>query len=145
MTLWKVPTVSRAGERMIVVIGNIVPNGFVDVDDVEATPSKDTVERERQPGAHGDQRLGAVRIEGERAADVDEIKDALGQIVSVDRPRCDREPRSEDGDLVAAAGEFGGLAVHVLGDAAQLGVAVVADDRDPHLGNDAMAADLTVA
>ena len=46
----------------------------------------------------------------------------------------DGQPRRDQRDVVAAAGELRRLAVDVLGDPAELRVVVVADDRDAHAG-----------
>ncbi len=75
----------------------------------------------------------AVHVERIRTTDLDDVEGARGKVVAVHRPRRHREPRCDDRDLVATARELCRLAVDVLGDPAELGVVVVADDSDPHV------------
>ena len=75
---------------------------------------------------------------------MDEVEVACRQVVTVDRARRDREPGCQNGDVVAASGELGRLALDVLCDAAKLRVVVVADDPDPHVEDDRMAGHMTV-
>jgi hypothetical protein len=117
----------------------------VDVDHVESMPAVDMVERGGQAGADGDERLGPVRVERERATDVDDVEETIRELVAVDRLWSDRQSRREHRDLVPTAGELRRLSVDVLGDPTELRVVVVGDDRDLHLERDATTADMTTA
>ena len=101
------------------------------MDDVEAAAAVDAVECRDETRAQGDQRLGAIGVERLRPTYPLELKAARREVVSIERVRSDREPGCNHRDVVPATGQFGRLAVDVLGDAAKLRVVVLADDRDP--------------
>ena len=70
----------------------------------------------------------------EREAGVDDLERLLAQraLVAVDDRRGVQQPSRDDGHLMPACGELRRLPVHVFGDAAELRVVVVRDDRDAH-------------
>ena len=66
-------------------------------------------------------------------------------MAAVGRPRHLDQARSDNGDLVAATRKLRRLAVDVLCHPPELGVVVVADDRNLHAASDSMARALTEA
>ena len=72
----------------------------------------------------------------QREAGADDLERllALRALVAVDDGRGVQQPTRDDGHLVPARGQLRRLAVHVFGDAAELRVVVVRDDRDAHAG-----------
>ena len=100
-----------------------------------ATPEEDA---HRLPQERRDrvQRLRVVAVHGQREPGVDDLERLVAQrpLVAVDDRGGVQQPPRDDGHLMPAGGELRRLAVHVFGDAAELRVVVVRDDRDAHAG-----------
>ena len=106
----------------------------VDVHDVEPAAAEEDAQRLPQERRDRVQRLRVVAVHRQREAGADDLERlvALRALVAVDDRRRVQQAAGDDRHLVAAGCELGRLAVHVLGDAPELRVVVVRDDRDAH-------------
>ena len=111
--------------------------GRVHVHDVEAPLAKQLPQAPAQPRSDDVLGLGVVaptrRVHRDDGADPQQLEGRLGRrLIVIPGGRRHQVVAGDHGHLVAERGERAGLAVDVLGDAAEGRVIEVRDDRDTH-------------